>query len=407
MKRYFAIIMIIAIAIILCGCDMWMDGTYYSVTPHQEEDIGVNLESLEVSSYAQLQNAMEELVSSGRESGVVYVSGLNAERLETWLDMAVDHITTWDAIGAYAVDTVSYEVGNNAGRTAVAVNITYNRSHSDILRIKRTEDMDEAKTEIVAAVENCEAGVVVLVNGYTATDFVQLVQDHVDMNPDVCMEMPQVTASIYPESGTERVVELSFTYQTSRETLRIMQNYVQPVFNAATLNVSGEESENTKFSLMYSFLMERNDYRVETSITPSYSLLRHGVGDSKAFAVVYSAMCRQAGLDCQVVSGTREGAPWVWNIICEDGIYYYVDLLRSAASGGMMRMTDSGMPGYVWDYSAYPETGPGYQPSAQSEEAEDATETEPTDPVPSEEVPEQTEPSQPSEEETEAVQQDD
>ena len=44
--------------------------------------------------------------------------------------------------------------------------------------------------------------------------------------------------------------------------------------------------------------MERYDYRIETSITPAYSLLRHGVGDSRAFAVVYAAMCQQAGLEC-------------------------------------------------------------------------------------------------------------
>ena len=227
---------------------------------------------------------------------------------------------------------------------------------------------------------------VVLVNDYVTTDFVQLVRDFVDLNPDVCMEMPQVVASIYPESGSERVVELSFTYQTSRDTLRVMQKYVQPVFEAAVLNVVGEEGESAKFSRMYSFLMERNDYRVETSLTPSYSLLRHGVGDSKAFAVVYSAMCREAGLDCQIVSGTRDGNPWVWNIICEDGVYYYVDLVRSVSYGTMMRMTEGNMSGYVWDYSAYPEAGPKYQP-VQEPEPTQAGPTEPEETT----VPAQTE----------------
>ena len=386
MKRCLAILLIILTVLTLCGCDAWMDGSYYSVTPHQQQNIDQEVESVEVSNYTQLQAAMEELVHRGMESGVIYVAGLDSIRLDTYVDMAVSNIINWDAVGAYAVEDVTYEVGKNAGKTAVAVDITYNRSRSEILRIKTTETMDEVQQEIANALEDCEANVVMLVEEYAKTDFVQLVQDYVDLHPETCMEFPQVAAAVYPDSGAERVIEISFTYQTSRDTLRMMQNYVQPVFAAASLNVSGEEGESAKFSRMYAFLMERNDYRVETSITPSYSLLRHGVGDSKAFATVYSAMCREAGLDCQIVSGTRAGVPWVWNIICEDGVYYYVDLLISEASGRMLRMTEQSMNGYVWDYSAYPQTGTGYQPTEQPEE----TATEETAPAETETQTEET-----------------
>ena len=137
----------------------------------------------------------------------------------------------------------------------------------------------------------------------------------------------------------------------------ILQKYVKPVFAAAELNVSGEETQGAKFALMYAFLMERSEYQLETSITPAYSLLRHGVGDSKAFATVYAAMCSRAGLECQVVTGTREGNPWVWNIICEDGIYYHIDLLGKSDEGRLLRLTQEDMQSYVWDYSSYPATG--------------------------------------------------
>ena len=401
MKKCVLILIVLAIIMTFCGCDMWTDGTYYSVTPHREDGAEANPETEEVSGYTQLQEAIGEMVNAGRESGILYVSGTDAERLDIFMDMAINHTKTRDPIGAYAVEAITYEVGNNAGRIAVAVKIEYNRSRSEILRIKRTQSAEQAHQEIYTALQKCEAGVAVLMEDYTATDFVQLVQDYADENPDVCMETPQVTASIYPDIGTKRVVELTFTYQTSRETLRIMQNYVQPVFSAASLNVSGEEAESTKYARMYAFLMERNDYRVETSLTPSYSLLRHGVGDSKAFAVVYSAMCRRAGLDCQTVSGTRDGNPWVWNIICEDGVYYYVDLLRSEAAGTMLRLTDANMSGYVWDYSAYPETGTGSRETKEPEKekepeqpAETEVATEPSEPT----VPAETTESEPTEE---------
>ena len=70
--------------------------------------------------------------------------------------------------------------------------------------------------------------------------------------------------------------------------------------------------------------------------------------------MVYAAMCRQAGLECRIVSGTRNGEAWYWNLICEDGIFFHVDLLQSSASGQLQRLSDDQMHGYVWDYSAYP-----------------------------------------------------
>ena len=103
--------------------------------------------------------------------------------------------------------------------------------------------------------------------------------------------------------------------------------------------------------------MERFNYKVETSITPAYSLLCHGVGDSEAFATVFAAMCRNAGLECHTVSGTRAGEAWFWNMIREGDVYYHVDLLQSKAAGQLQRWTDDQMQGYVWDYSAYPAAG--------------------------------------------------
>jgi hypothetical protein len=65
------------------------------------------------------------------------------------------------------------------------------------------------------------------------------------------------------------------------------------------------------------------------------------VGDSRAFATVYAAMCRSAGLECMTVTGTRAGEPWTWNIILDNGGYYHVDLQRSNLSGQFRELTDS------------------------------------------------------------------
>ena len=148
-----------------------------------------------------------------------------------------------------------------------------------------------------------------------------------------------------------------------------MQTQVRKVFDSAVLYVSGDGEDREKYAQLYSFLMERYDYKIETSITPSYSLLRHGVGDCKTFAVVYAAMCRLSGLECLVVSGTRAGEAWYWNIVRDGQRYFHVDLLRSAQVGKFVELTDGQMEGYVWDYSRFPEC------SADASEPPQTTET--------------------------------
>ncbi|MDD5864082.1 MAG: transglutaminase-like domain-containing protein [Firmicutes bacterium] len=352
MKRKLAALGL-AVSILLTGCG-WMDGSYSSVTPHQGQKQTQQSGATVASNYMDLIQALENMIREGSESGVINVADYPEKAVESGMAMAVRYATESYPVGAYAVERIDYELGANGGLPAIAVTVTYRHSRSELQMIRQVKDMTEAEAEVDKALESYAAGVVLLVEQYTATDFSQMVRDYGEAYPEKVMEIPQVTAAIHGV-GVSRVAELTFTYQTSRDSLRQMQSQVKPVFDAAALYVSGDGAEKQKFSQLYGFLMERFDYEVETSITPAYSLLRHGVGDSRAFATVYAAMCRLAGLECMTVTGTRAGEPWTWNIVQEGGHYFHVDLLRSSEAGAFREFTDREMTGYVWDYSAYPQ----------------------------------------------------
>ena len=87
-------------------------------------------------------------------------------------------------------------------------------------------------------------------------------------------------------------------------------------------------------------------------------------------------MCREAGLDCQVITGSRNGDPWSWNLICCDGVYYHVDLLASLSAGNLLRKADAQMYGYVWDYAAYPAAGAVSEPETTETQPLETAETE-------------------------------
>ena len=70
------------------------------------------------------------------------------------------------------------------------------------------------------------------------------------------------------------------------------------------------------------------------------------MGDSRAFSLVYAAMCSRIGLEAEIVSGTREGETVWWNRVKIDGEWYHLDLM---AQQQFQPMTDEEMTGYDWE----------------------------------------------------------
>lgn len=351
MKRLFALL---AAACLLTGCSSLGSGSYRSVKPHFTPPSASEPAHTAVEDYNGLCQAIISLVHSQSAGDKISVSNYDGASLERDLRRAVDYVMEYDALAAYAVEDISYQLGEMGNRKAVSFRIAYRHNRLELHHILQVKNMDQATQMIHTALLECDAALVLHVEDYTDRDFSALVQAYAEENPHLVMEQPLVTANTYPESGKERVVELKFTYQTNRDTLRQMAEYVEPVFQASRLNVIGEEQESVRFSLMYSFLVERIQINVVPSITPAYSIFRYGVGDSKAFAQIFAAMCRNAQLECLVVSGTKDGQPHFWNIICQDGVYYHVDILRDTQSSDMARYYDDQMVGYVWDFDDYP-----------------------------------------------------
>lgn len=368
MKKGLCLVLVLLLAVGCAGC-FWMEGSYVSVRPHQVGYAQDNADSSVIGNYSELRGALTGMVDGGTQEAVFTLYDYPEEAFTRDMENAIRYTGTVYPVGAWAVEEIDYEYGQNL----VSVQISYRRSRADIDRIYTVRGIDGAKQAIDDALISCADSLVLQITGYSETDFVQYIADYAGLHPEAVMELPQVTAQIYPQQGTVRILELQMTYQTSRESLREMQNQVQPVFSSARLYVSGESDDGVKLSQLYSFLMERFDYTIQTSITPGYSLLCYGVGDSRAFAQVYAAMCRQSGLEVMTVSGTCIGESRFWNIVRNGDAYYHVDLLECARLGYYREMTDEQMGDYVWDYSAYPACGVSV--------AEETTgQTDPTEP---------------------------
>ena len=372
MKRLIPILLVLCM--LLSGCAGFLDGSFHSVTPHEEKETPKEEQVLSAINYGTLYATLCAMVEKGEESGIISVEKYDQSQVVADMTKAIEQVRDKDPITAYAVKEIRFEYGSNAGQSALAVNIDYLANRTEIHKIQRLTDMNRAKHAIGVALDQCESGVVLYVENYEDTDLVQWVKNYAAEHPEKVMEAPEVISNIYPNEGSRRVIELKFAYQNSRDDLKTMQSKVLPLFEVATIYAGMDSGETERYFKLYSFLMGSSpEFLLETSITPAYSLLEHGVGDSRAFALVYAAMCREAGLGCITVTGTRAGEPWYWNIIQMDGRYYHVDLLQCYQVDWFEGKLDGDMSGYVWDYSAYPEC------KAPEEAAEPEETTEPTE----------------------------
>ena len=348
----------LAFCLLLCGCANLFDGSYVSVTPHKGQINRPISQTAYAQNYSQLCQVLEDIVHSGTTESLISAAGYYEAELAEDVERAVISLLAEDPIAAYAVKEINYEIGTTQSRPAVVVMVSYTHDRTEIQKIQTISKEEDAKAIIAAEMGRYSTGVVLYGNEIGDMDYTQWVEDYGSEHPETMMEIPEVTINLYPENGPEQVVELKFHYQNSREVIREMQEKVETIFTAAALHASGGQDDRAKYTRLYALLMESfESYTLETSITPAYSLLIYGVGDSKAFADVYSAMCRQLGLECITIGGTRMGEAWHWNMVKVDGVYYHLDLLGSHRSGGFQLHTDDRMSGYVWDYSAYPIDG--------------------------------------------------
>ena len=174
MKRI--VYLILTLCLLLCGCS-WMDGEYHSVTPHAGEGIQQTREGIAVSSYLQMRESLLELVNAGTTEAVFYTTEINPEMVEQYMNTAITHLRKNTAIGAYALQEITYEVGTQAEHCAVAVDIDYIHGRPEILRIKKAADVERLKSWIDEALNNCSNMLVVRVDQYEDLDLVQYVQD--------------------------------------------------------------------------------------------------------------------------------------------------------------------------------------------------------------------------------------
>ena len=350
MKRTVTLVaLLVLLCVLLNGCDAWMGGEYLSVTPHEVRSEPYADRVIEVTSYTQLRNAITNLVRTGAENGVISISAFNRGTIHFYVDTAISNVIENTAFGAYAVEKITYEIGTNRGASVVACTIHYREGRKLPNKITRVENIQQVKELITNALNNAEDSVLVYMEQFEKLDVESLVNSYAEQYPDRVIEKPEIFVNLYPEKGAERIVQICFNYQTDPLAMHQKRSKIETAFHGAQMVTENFEDPAQIGEQLYLYLMGRAEYKATSGTMPAYDILVNGFGDSRDFAVVYARMCNRAGLDCGVISGTKDGKPWYWNVISYRDREYHVDVLQCYENQEFQMNKSDQLVGYSWE----------------------------------------------------------
>lgn len=347
----------LALLLLCSGCaEPLVPNEYTVVTEHAETMMEEKVDALTAESYEDLKYAVLSLIEGGAEHGVIRAYNYEGDVTKD-ISSAAYEVWKNDPMGAYAVEFITTDCNLLLSYYEIHVEITYRDTAADADEIRYVRGRSGTQKAVSEALENMDDALVLRISAYDESmDIEAMVQDYCAARPETQMEIPEVSVAIYPEEGTIRIVEIDFSYENSVSTLSSHQSAVNTVLNAATNYVSYRAEDRAKAELLFSYLIERFEYTEGETKTPVYSLLCEGIANSKTFARIFQVLCDRTGLECQTVNGYLDGMEYSWNILCIDGIYGHVDLMRAVREGihQLVLYTDQEMERYSWDRDACP-----------------------------------------------------
>lgn len=336
---------------LLTGCESMLEREKLSFAPYPSASSAVGgTSTLRVETYQDLVDAILQLVSAGEEHGVITLHKYNAQDVEPDLTRACLEVVREDPLGAYIVDYIKHDYSLIVSYYEVNIHITYRYAPEQVESIVSVTGSSAIRRELRKTLSSFSSGAVLRVSYFAEDeDYIRdlIRQAYYDV-PAAALGMPEVEISLYPSTGSKRIVEIQLTYPENQAFLRRRSQELKELVLAMVPQSASAQS-------LYHTIADTLTVEEGTGRNSAYDALVEGVSDSEGAALAYQLLCNQTSVESVIVEGTLDGAPHFWNIITEDGTEYrHVDL-----SAGLFSLTDAELAEqsigvYDWDRTKYP-----------------------------------------------------
>lgn len=367
MKRVVCALAVLGLMLGMTGCSALFEKEYvaielYQAEPSAPEESHGEAAVSSISNYASLKRAIEQLVSEHAESAELQFQNYDGS-ISQDISTACWEVKSSTAIGAFAVDYISYDLSRIVSYYQADIFITYKRSADQMAALESVINVSELNARLEEAIRENKTYLVLDVTVASAT--ADTVRDGVRAayygDPTACPVLPSVEVGIFPESGVSRIMEITLAYDANGETLNQKRGELTQAIEAMTAAIAPEGwTEETwpardRVYGVCQYVQEHCSLD-ETAGTTVWDALVGGAGNSEGLAMAVAAGCQALGVDCSVVMGRLDGEDHVWNMVTIGGASYHVDVSNRDEEEETAFMTDDETlwGRYWWDTSLYP-----------------------------------------------------
>ncbi len=359
-KKLTAAILIAAEALSLCGCGGMFDKEYVAVSYYEVPVIEEPEEKkITVKDFSGLKEAVLDLVAKGEADGVIrFNKAYNGDCSED-IGTACWDILSQEALCAYYVENIDYELNEGSDLLEAHVHISYagyGREPGEVIQLKYTSGIED---HIKRAFTEGKTRIAVLINrsSYTAETMEILVGRIYRKYPGLAPQEPKINVNMFSGNGIQRLYEININYGMSSEELKQKQEQLSQLdpFSDKDIDLMGE---GERALLACRYLKENCWYTEDSQFNNVYSALKQGIANSEGLAFAYAELCRELNLECYIVYGQREWKDYCWNIVRIDDEYYHVDMgkcLQNGYENSVLLRDENIWESYRWDLSSYPE----------------------------------------------------
>lgn len=337
-----------------------LERSYLSVDVHPQLPL-TDDETPVVEKYPDLVSAILLQVNQYRETGSIRLRNYAGD-VEEDLARACEEVSREDPLGSYAIADIQSSYERIVLYYEATITIRYRRTQEQMDAVVPVTGSGAIRSALREALSEFTPEVALRVNYFSGDEAYirSLVREAYYDTPAAALGMPKIEVSLYPQSGVQRIVELQLAYAEPAESLH--QKSARLVSAASSVSAPILKEPLTQMGLisaLYAALRELLPPQPapEPGSTAYAALVEHNA-DSQGMALAFKLLCDQAGTDCAIVEGERDGAPYFWNIVAVEDGHRHVD----PSTEGALLLTDSAfteLTGCTWNTSDYPLCGDG------------------------------------------------
>ncbi len=336
------IALLLVIAILCSGCSRLLETEFQSIAPHTEASPTVTEDGTQTAkNKAELKSAILRLVRAGSTQGRVllrnYVGDVDTDVYDTCRT-----VLRQEPIGSYAVDYLTPEINRLLADYEVNLSLNYRRTNEQVQSVTPISGLQDFRKRLGTALATYSTEFVVETNFYEEGQYAypNLLQQEYYAQPLTAQGMPELSVTLYPETGPRRIIEVKLSYPDTISALRAQTVACDNEIQSMIAHIARESSKAQQALAAFVLLADKTTFDAEVfqAMTEGQivddslnDVLIDGRGVSQGYALAYKALCDALQIPCRVVVGRRGVDEHFWNVIQLDDAWYHVDVATSDA----------------------------------------------------------------------------